>query len=534
MRLHPDDSRHGSARFANAQEIGHAGYFKRRSNSFFCGFFDRRPMFANGPGGILITAGARSGKLRDVLGYTICTWVFEQSLILVDPKGEMAAIAQNQTRFGKAIYYWNMYGLHGLPSHRIHLTSYLRKGSIFLESDIKTLCRNILPDSGSDNSKYFELSARMVLKAIILTLIERDGTLHLVELYRVVQSIPICNQAWVDFAWLMHSSPYEDVRRVEAEIGPGRSESRNDIKSILSEVSIAVDWMSDEAVRQSVSPPYDVTIEDMLSSAKPFHFVMMPPSEGLDNLVVAMRLINTCFYLTKARNPGGPPITMVIDEAAKFGSAPFIMDAFSIGAGLGIRPVAIYQSTDQLKSTGPQAETIIPASAAVQLYFGLREIESAERLARMIGKEQRHFRDVLREQQARNAADQAMDQLMHGGDPWSASRQIHHQRQIERHTDSMARDLMMANEILGMPDNQLLMFGDGLAYPVLGNRSPYYEKRFMTKSGYHPNPFHGACDKVRVKTFFGHRTLPVRLEPVPSEFAELPQYSDGYWSVVGR
>ncbi len=92
MRLHPDHYRHGSARFAGPREVRRAGYYKFTPNSIFIGFDPRgRPLFWNRPGGVLLVAGARSGKLRDILAYSLC-WSFAGSMILVDPKGEMACI----------------------------------------------------------------------------------------------------------------------------------------------------------------------------------------------------------------------------------------------------------------------------------------------------------------------------------------------------------------------------------------------------------------------------------------------------------
>lgn len=535
MRLHPDHYRHGSARFAGPREIRHAGYYKRGTNSIFIGFDPRgRPMFWNGAGGVLLVAGARSGKLRDVLAYSLC-WSFTGSMILVDPKGEMASISQDQTLIGKLIWYWNPYRMHDMPAHRVHFTSNLHKDNPYLESDIKTLCRNILPDSGSANSSYFEQRARAVLKAIIMTLIERDGVLHLSALFDAVQSMLIGDSEWGYFAWEMHHAMQKEIRAVEAEIQGSRKESGNGggIKGILGEVAKAIDWMSDEKVRASVSPPYDVTIDEMMASKTPFHFVMMPPGESLDNFVEAMRLINTSFYLAKARNPGGQPITMCIDEAAKFGKAPFIVDAFSIGAGLGIRPLAVYQSLAQMKATGPNAETIIPASAAVQLYFGIRELPTAQTLSQMLGKEQRYYNDTLRQFQARRAQQMAMDHIMRGGDMLATMHELGYQRRLATHQESMARDMMMPNEIMGMGDNEMLIFGDGLRYPIHGRRAPYYEQRFMARR-YTPNPYHPPCDKVRVKAFFGHKWLPVRTEAVPARYAHLPQYAEGTWTHVER
>ena len=82
-----------------------------------------------------------------------------------------------------------------------------------------------------------------------------------------------------------------------------------------------------------------------------------------------------------------------------------------------------------------------------------------------------------------------------------------------------------------MPPDRQLIWVDGVAKPIWGERAPYYEQRFMA-GRYHPNPYHPPADKVRVKTRLGHEWRRVMREPVPQEFAHYPQYADGYWSVV--
>lgn len=472
MRLPPSDGHKGTSRWSTETEIEMAGYFKRQPYSFFCGFIGSRPIFANRQGGILLVAGARSGKLRDVLSYTICAWIHKGSLILVDPKGEMASIAQDQTRFMKRVFYWNVFKMHGLPSHSIHFTSYLKKGSRYLITDIKTLCRNLLPDSGAGKDMYFSRRGREVLEAIITTLVERDGTLHLPVLYAVIQSIEAFGEDWLGFAWLMNQSGYPLAASIEAEIAASHKDSSggSGFKGILGEVKKSVDWMSDPVLMETVSPPYDATLDDMVNTNEPFHLAMIPPSEALENFTDAMKLINTGFTITKSRNPGGPPITMVIDEAAKFGNAPFIVDAFSIGAGLGIQPVAVYQSLAQLAQTGPNADKIIPASAAVQIYFRIRELDTASKLSRMIGKEQRYFDKPLQQERARRAANYALEDMLYGDDPLRSMRDASFHEYGMQHQDSIARYKLEENEILGLPDDKAIIFADGLQHPILADR----------------------------------------------------------------
>lgn len=89
--------RFGSASFADRSDLRRGGFFKQTANSLLIGFDGRKPIYWNGAGGALLIAGARSGKLRDVLGYNVCKGMNSGSMLVLDVKGELAAISQDQT-----------------------------------------------------------------------------------------------------------------------------------------------------------------------------------------------------------------------------------------------------------------------------------------------------------------------------------------------------------------------------------------------------------------------------------------------------
>ena len=91
--------------------------------------------------------------------------------------------------------------------------------------------------------------------------------------------------------------------------------------------------------------------------------------------------------------------------------------------------------------------------------------------------------------------------------------------------------LRTPDEILNTPPDKAYVFADGLAHPIYADRKPYYDQRWMA-GRYHPTPYPPPLDRVRVKLRFGHGTLPVVRERVPSRFSHFPQYRDGFWSHV--
>ena len=93
-----DEFRFGSAAFAEPRDVGRAGMFRKTPTSLFVGFLEGRELHYDGMGGVLLVAGARTGKLRDLLAYNVLSGTCEGlTLLILDVKGELAAISRDQT-----------------------------------------------------------------------------------------------------------------------------------------------------------------------------------------------------------------------------------------------------------------------------------------------------------------------------------------------------------------------------------------------------------------------------------------------------
>lgn len=524
--------RFGSAGFAERHDLRAADFYGQQANSLMLGYHDDKPIFWNGAGGLLLVAGARSGKLRDVLAYNICAGTHAHSMLILDMKGELAAISQDQTSAGKHCYYWNPAKLHGLPQHRVNPVDYIRKDSDTLVSDTKVFCQNILPKTGSTNAGYFEERGQSFLEAIILTLVMMDGALTLPRLYEIVNLIPGNSDAWLNFAFEMHEAGFPIAKAVEEEIAASRKSSGNGFQGILGEVMKALAPLSDPILMASVSPPYDCSLSDLCGD-RASHFYMMPPAEFVESWSPVIKALFVAGMIYKSRKPQASPQTWILDECAQLGGFPLVTRMFTYGAGVGIRPWAVFQSLDQLKAIGPDAHNIIPASAAVQSYFGVRDIETAQRLSGMLGQQTLAYDESLQQGQASYAREQAVHALLSGEDPMEAGLTLAYQSQAAGHRSQQQRFLRTPDEILNMPSDEQFIFADGLNHPILAKRKPYYEQRLMA-GRFHPNPYHPPLDRVRVKGLIGSKWLKVTKERAPSQYARFPQYADGMWSRVER
>jgi type IV secretory pathway TraG/TraD family ATPase VirD4 len=102
---------HGVARFATKEDLKRAGLFK--SGGLNIGFFDDwRNLFMNNKGHILVSAGARMGKLVGFLGRLVLTLPRSYALCLFDSKAEITCICCHFLKAcGRAVYVLNPYGI---------------------------------------------------------------------------------------------------------------------------------------------------------------------------------------------------------------------------------------------------------------------------------------------------------------------------------------------------------------------------------------------------------------------------------------
>ena len=525
--------RYGSAGFVDVDDRALYTFHIKTPDSAFIGFDEKgRPLYWSGMGGLLTLAGARSGKLTKLIAYNILDGMCAQNLILLDPKGEIAAISQLQIELLKYCYYWNPLYLHGLPGHKTNPVDFIRLDSPSLVADIKVFLKALITVSGSSNADYFEKRAREFVEAIILTLVHLEGTLTLPRLYDVINLIPMNNEAWLDFAFEMTEvTGYEIPSRIEAEIAASRDNESGGFRGILGEIFKAFAPLSDPMLMASVSPPFDFSFADLLDANRRFNMYLMPPLELIGEWASILKAILASAFIYKSRSPSAPRQTWILDEVPQLHGFDLAVKLYSIGAGMGIRPWGFGQTGSQLNKLAPNAQTEITASAAVQHYFGIRDLPTAEVLSRMLGSVTLEYDDAMQQARAERARKEALYNMFLGQDPVSAGLEYSYQNQVAQHRTKTKRALRTPDEILNTPNDRIYMMADGLPHPAEVYGRPYYGERALAGK-FHPNPYHPPADRVQVQTMWGTRWRKVTNKPIPDRYADLPQYAYGKWSYI--
>ena len=131
---------------------------------------------------------------------------------------------------------------------------------------MKVFCENTVVATGAAQSVYFEGRAREMLEALVLAIVKRDGVLTLPALHEAINLMVRSGDDWLDLAFEMSESGFASVERIEEEIAAGRDDSSGGFKGILGEITRAFACLSDPALLESVSPPYDFCLSELTRS----------------------------------------------------------------------------------------------------------------------------------------------------------------------------------------------------------------------------------------------------------------------------
>ncbi|MEM1377072.1 MAG: type IV secretory system conjugative DNA transfer family protein [Pseudomonadota bacterium] len=529
---HNETFRFGSADFSSDHDIRKAGLHRQTDDPLFFGFRGKKPLFYSGMGGGVLVAGARSGKLTSILAYNACFGIARHTLVILDIKGEIACISQNQVPDKKYCIYWNPCGLHGLPQNRINPVDYIRRYRPSLVSDVKVFCENLVVATGSAQGVYFEGRAREILEGVILTLVHMNGVLTLPDLYEKINLIPAGGDAWLDFGFEMTECGFPISSRVEEEIAAARDNPSNGFQGILGEIFRALAPLSDPILMNSVSPPFDFSMRQLCESDQRYQVYLMPPAEFVEPWQGIIKSFFVAGMIYKARAPQAPKQTWIMDECGQLGKFPMVPKLFTYGAGIGIQPFAVFQNTTQMDGLGPRAGDLIASSAALAIYFAVRDLPSARTLSHMLGTQTLEYDDTLQQSRSELARKKAAQDFFNGGDPFTAIMNYQHHRDASEIRTKQNRWLRTPDEAIQTPPDKGYAFVDGLAHPIEIDRRLYFNEAWMA-GRFMPNPYHPPLDRVRVKATWGHRTIPVRDVPVPANLAQYPQYASGRMKVLG-
>jgi type IV secretion system protein VirD4 len=382
----------GDAHFATPEEVAAAGLLGNKGIRL--GYYKAPEDHGDGWGQIIRYSGdahlitvapTGSGKGRDVLVGALLE--YEGSCIVIDPKGQLAAITGAQrARMGQKIIVLNPLPkelpMDLGPSAKYNPMAYLDPNSDAFGPSCEAIADSIVMMHEDDPNSHFTDSARQLIAGIIMHLAAhgRNGEKNLVMMQRIVSGPIKGLEAFV--AEALSSDKDGFISGTLARFASVGGEDR-ELRSIISTATTQCGFINNKAIGASLSAS-DFSFRDLKREATTVYLVL--PAKFIRTCGKWFRLVLASAIAELWRDErGNYPILAIIDEFNQLGRLAVVADAMGMARGFGLQLWPILQDLPQLKGTyGDQWETFL-GGAAVRQFFAPRETLTADYVSKLCG-----------------------------------------------------------------------------------------------------------------------------------------------------
>ena len=442
-----DVTTYGSARWANEDEVRHAGLLA--PDGVVLGRFERRYLRHDGPEHVLCFAPTRSGKGVGLVVPTLLTW--PGSAIVHDIKGENWTLTAGwRARFGRVL----LFDPTNPASAAYNPLLEVRRGPSEVR-DVQNIADILVdPEGALERRNHWEKTSHSLLVGAILHVLyaEPDKTLAGVANFLSDPRAPI--EATLK---AMMATPHLGDRPHPVVASAARellNKSDNERSGVLSTAMSFLGLYRDPVVAQ-VTSRCDWRIADLVEGSVPVSlYLVVPPSDivrtkPLVRLVlnqIGRRLTET---LENARNRHR--LLLMLDEFPALGRLDFFETQLAFMAGYGIRSFLIAQSLNQIeRAYGPN--NAILDNCHVRVAFATNDERTAKRVSDALG--------TATEMRAmKNYAGHRLS-------PWLGHLMVSRQE--------TARPLLTPGEIMQLPAGDEIVLVSG-SPPVRAQKARYYE-----------------------------------------------------------
>lgn len=400
--MKPKRELHGSARFANPQEVRNAGLYADKG--IIVGKHQGKYLMFGGQQFVLMAAPTRAGKgvsmvIPNLLNY-------DGSVVVLDVKQENFDLtAGYRARHGQDVYLFNPFAEDG-RTHRYNPLGYISEDPAFMVGDIQAIAATFYPADGKD--PFWDEQARNLFLGLALVLIETPGLP--VTIGEMLRQSSGKGKPIKDYLLDLIESRAAEGNPFSADCVDALNRfcgnSDNTLSSILSSFNSPLGIWANPIVDAATSCN-DFDLRDVRKRKMSIYIGVTP-----DKLTLSARLINVFFSQlvnlnTKelpARNPElKVPCLLLMDEFTSIGKVAIIAKAVSYMAGYNLRLLPIIQSKQQLISVyGAEDAGTFITNHALHVIFAPREQKDAQDYSDMLGYETVKGKSVSRNIGGRN------------------------------------------------------------------------------------------------------------------------------------
>jgi type IV secretion system protein VirD4 len=494
---------HGSARFADADDLKRNGALVTKTGVYIGGFRDKDYLHYlrhDGPEHVLAAAPTRSGKGVGLVIPTLLGW--EQSVIVYDIKGENWALTSG---YRAKELKQTCLKFSPLEKDTAHFNPFdlIRFGTEREVADTRNIAEMLLDTGDTTNDRYFLDEAVTLASALILHLlyearrmnyaspspgnlldIATDAKYGLQQLMEIIKTYPHRTNADAPFPGI--EDPTLTTHPIVAStMSAMLLKGDKEFGSVVGSLTRPLQVYADPLVRSATSRS-DFTVHDLVTKPVSLYLVI-PPSDKL-RLKPLVRIFFTMAVnrLTERMDfqQGGTKknpykLLFLIDEFASLGKMQIFADALSYMGGYGLKAYVIIQDFQQLYDAYGQYEAIV-SNCHVRIAYAPNNQKTAQLLSEMTGK----------------------TTIQHATVNFSGQRTASAHNQMSTSIQFVERELMTASEITGLkkptkehvgtPNEKIIGPGDMLIFlagehPIYGVQILYFlDPEFRRRSQIEP------------------------------------------------
>jgi type IV secretion system protein VirD4 len=465
---------HGCARFATNEDLKKAGLFK--SGGIRIGFSAEglRPLYFNTAGHLLVVAGARTGKAVTLLVETILSLPKRYSLLVFDPKAELCAITGHWRKRVGEVYVLNPFGIflggamNGLKQACFNPMSTLDPASTSFHAACDKLADAICWEEGHMSDSHWIVSARLLISGTIAALVKYgvEADKNLVAVRNVITGAN--GRSVYEFCRECMALPDPYIRQKLARFAVRGAEENKELNGIVSTADTQTGFCGNEAIAKSLTGS-DFQFSILRRRAGTTVFVCLP----LDMLDVSKKYFRIMAssgvsdILREGLRGKGAPVLGILDEVSQIGPLKVLSDAWGMAAGAAqLQLMAVYQNVSQIKAQFQTNWLTMVANSGAAMYFGIRDPESADFVAKQCG-----VSEVL-------SRSRSVSIDPRSGEPV-----------VNNSFNQTSRPLLHPDEArFGLGSDEMLLFCDGLPGVCRAKRRPYFKLRDL-RGKFRDNPY---------------------------------------------
>lgn len=368
----------GATHAARMDEEESAGFNVWSRSGILLGRAFGKPFLVDTPKHVLIVAGTRGGKGRDLIIPNLK--LYEGGAFVLDPKGENAQrTAKARAAFGD-VFALDPFGVSGLPTVSFNPLAKMAGDSMI--ADAQALADALIIGGADD---YFFSAGRQLLAGVILHVV----TFPDIENRDLPTVRRLLMQDLKTTLAAMATSDHETASDVLRDIGEwGLSTADDEWSGIRNSAIVALDWLASPQMAAIVKDTKQgaVDFSDYLKKPMTVYVCLPAPMFAKYNRWLRLVVSSALDAMTARLAPPPLPVRFVLDEVAQLGNLSSIESALTLSAGYGVQLWGIWQHVGDIERCYPSSGVSSwVSSAGVRMCFANNDNATCEEFSKQSG-----------------------------------------------------------------------------------------------------------------------------------------------------